>query len=403
MHFRRLIAKSIHNACFHAADLAKLIMRAAGGGTPGRTVSDDDGDNRRPKVRRSERLSPVSIDHTFGAQVQILQRISVLPMCTNLLHYVYCEMVCRNLWNARFHRGRGGAGAGGFVGDAEPVRALATRHLQHPSTDGWNVVAGASAMALEWAISATDLARHPTDEEYELSKDTRIRLAVCLCVAWKFERSCTSNLPRRFHAPEPGLLSPHTHELAYVGYGFLTPGEQDQFGPWEDNNAKKIRALYHAMVALEIDLLASVNVYGLMVRNVQVRSEERIATLLDAHFVDAHAAMAMRSVVPLFIMASQDGKCAPPSAGALVCAAMLCMSVPTTVRAPVLHCHETVRDQFTTNERRGACTLIEMVMDLKDVARDTVSCTCYCNNEWVHYPFVCKEALRMALLMVNAV
>ena len=378
-------------------------MRAAESGTGNRAVEGDcDGSNeRRSKARRSERFSPVSVDHAFGAQIQALQRISVMPMCTNLLQFVYSEMVCRKLWNARFHRGRGGAGAGGFVGSAEPVRALATRHLQHPSTDGWNVVAGALALALEWAISATDLAQHPTDEEYEFTKDTRIRLAVCLSVAWKFERSYISNLPRRFHTPEPDMLSPHTHELAYVGYGFLTPEEQDQFGPWEDTNAKKIRALYHAMAALEIDLLTSVNVYALMVRNVQVLSEERIATLLDARFVDAHAAMAMRSVVPLFAIASQNGKCAPPSTGALVCAAMLCMSVPTTVRAPVLHCHATVRDQFTANERRGAHTLIKQVMDLKGVARDTVSCTCYCDSSWVHHPFVCTDALRIALRMAD--
>lgn len=380
-------------------------MRAADGETENGTVLDDDDsdddNSRNPKVRRSERLSPFSIEHAFGAQIQILQRISALPMCTHLLHFVYGEMVYRNLWNARFHRGRGGAGAGGFVGEAEPVRALATRHLQHPSTDGWNVVAGASALALEWAISATDLARHPTDEPCELSKHTRIRLAVCLFVAWKFERGHTSNLPRRFDTPEPNSEAPHTHELAYVGYGFLTPEEQDHFGPWADKNVKKIRALYHSMVALEINLLTSVDVYALMVRNVQVQSEERIATLLAASFVDAHAAMAMRSIVPLFTIASQDGKCAPPSTGALVCAAMLCMSVPTTVRAPVLHCHATVRDQFTASERRGAHALIKQVMDLNGVARDTVSDTCYCDSSWVHHSFVSTEALRVALLMAR--
>ena len=113
-----------------------------------------------------------------------------------------------------------------------------------------------------------------------------------------------------------------------------------------------------------------------------------------ARVVDADAAMAMRSVVPFFRIASRDGKSESPSAGALVCAAMLCMSVPTTVRAPVLHCHETVRAQFTPDERRGARDLLERSTRLTGLAVATVAATCYCDPQWVHYPFVCTDALR---------
>lgn len=360
---------------------------------------ESDVDDPCPKVMRLERLSPVSVDHVFDTQVTIPQRLSVLPMCTNVFHYVYDEIVCRGIWNARFERGRSGAGAGAGAGCSE--RRLATQHLEDPSTDGWNVVAGASALALEWAISAADIARHTADEDCELTKDTRIRLAVCLSVSWKFERSYSTNFPRIFHTCEPNIFSPHTHELAFIGYAFLTPEERCQFGPWETTNTSNIRFLYHKMVVLEMQLMRSVNVYELLVRNVQVLSEERIATLFDACIVDADAAMAMRSIVPLFMIASQDGKCSPPIAGALVCASMMCMSISTTVNALVLQTNEMIRELFTVDERRGARALIEQVVNLKGVAKRTVSSTCYCNSKWVHHPFVCIEALRMALLMAH--
>ena len=188
-----------------------------------------------------------------------------------------------------------------------------------------------------------------------------------------------------------------------MGYLFLTPVEQRAFGPWNSTSADKISELYDEMVALEVDLLSSVNVMALLTRNVQVLSEDRIAELLAVNIVQADAAMAMRSVVPFFTLASQDGKRAPPSAGALVCAAMLCMSVPTTARSPVLHCHNTVRENFTEDERRGAFALLHQATHLQGLAVTTIASTCYVEKAWVHYPFVCVDALRIALCMAHDV
>jgi hypothetical protein len=136
---------------------------------------------------------------------------------------------------------------------------------------------------------------------------------------------------------------------------------------------------------------------------VQVLAEERIAELLAAGVVDADAATAMRSVVPFFTIASQDGKSVPPCAGGLVCAAMLCMSVPTTVRAPVLHSHDAVCKQFTAEERRVAFTLLHQATHLEGLAVATMSTTCYVEEDWVHYPFVCSDALKIALFMAHDV
>jgi len=400
----------MRRACQQVAELAKVIMRAAEEKARSRCGSsecdsdDDDDGVRCTKVMRAERFSPVGIEHAFHGDVPYAQLLAAMPTCTLTILFVYSELVNRNLWSARFYRGNGGAGdVGPAAGGRTPVRALATRHLHHPSTDGWNVVAGASALAHRWAFSRDDLPRHPLNGACTFSKSTRVRLAVCLCVAWKFERSLYTNFPRQFYSAKPSLLSPHTHELSYVGYFFLLPHEQKEFGPWHPSNVAKIHALYKAMIALEVDLLNSVNVMTLLTKNEQVRAEDRIAELLAANVVDAEAAMAMRSVVPFFAIASQDGASMPPSAGALVCASMLCMSVPTTARAPVLHCHDTVCKRFTADERRDAFTLLHQATHLKEPAVATLSTTCYVEEEWVHYPFVCADALRIALFMAHDV
>lgn len=384
------MAKVIRQACSALSNFAFAPMTDAGDAGEGT-------DAHRPKALRVDRSSPVSIDHAFREPVDT-QRLAVLPMCTLSLVFVYTELVCRNLWNTRFHSG-GGKGA---EGDSTPVRRLASRHLRHPSTDGWNVVAGAAELAQAWAVPAGEKLRR-TDDGYDFAKATRLRLAVCLSVAWKFERCSCTHFPRRFYSTEPNLYSPHTHELAFVGYSFLTLEEQTAFGPWDESNAANIRALYNQMVVLEASLLINVNVMALMTRHPQVLAEGRLAALLAVGVVDADAAMAMRAIVPFFRIASQDGKSRPPTSGALVCAAMLCMGVPTTVRAYVPHCHDTVRTQFTADERRGAFDLLVQAAHLKGIAVSTVAATCYCDENWVHYPFVCADALRIARFMAHDV
>ena len=68
------------------------------------------------------------------------------------------------------------------------------------------------------------------------------------------------------------------------------------------------------------DLITKKNVMVLLTQNLQVLAEDRIATLLAVNVVSAHASMAMRAIVPLFVIASEDGTSAKPSAGALACA-----------------------------------------------------------------------------------
>ena len=111
---------------------------------------------------------------------------------------------------------RGGEGAHGPA-----VRSLASRHLSSPAVDGWNAVAGAVELAGAWALRSNDLPII-VYTAYDLSYETRMRLATCLSVAWKFERQLCSHFPRRFHDTEPNLVC--------MGGGTLHPIRDDLLG-----------------------------------------------------------------------------------------------------------------------------------------------------------------------------
>ena len=404
-HFKQLVCKLASKAYFRVVYFAQAVMRASNG----YEVESSEGSCGTISgvfctvAERDACYSPVSIYNALGDATDATDATnsklrSALPHCTRILYLVYGELVYRNLWNTRFHSG----GGTGLQGDPTTVRSLATRHLKHPSTDGWNVVAGATALAQTWALAAADIPLE-LGECFEFNKEARLRMAVCLCVAWKFERCFFSHFPRHFHTKGPSLLSPHTHELAFVGYAFLTAEEQDCFGPWEQSNAANVRSLYHAMASLEVKLLCEANVMAFMTRNIHVLAEHRIATLLDRHVVGDNSAMAMRAILPLFTIASQDGRNAPPSTGALVCAAMLCISVTTpTTSALVVHHPETMRELFTERERHGAYNVVCQVAYPRGTAVDTIQSSCYCDKNWVHYPFVCADALRIAIGFATA-
>ena len=155
------------------------------------------------------------MDHDFGVgrrQEPGARRAAGRPFS---ISFLYQELIKHKLWTARFERG----GDDGAHGPA--VRSLVTRHLSSPAVDGWNAVAGAVELASAWALRSNDLPIMLVTA-FDLSYQTRLRLAVCLSVAWKFERQLCSHFPRRFHDAKPNLVSPHTCELAYIGLSFMT-------------------------------------------------------------------------------------------------------------------------------------------------------------------------------------
>ena len=203
-----------------------------------------------PPAKREKRLiatSPVSVT----AQVLSTdQKQEVLAEATLTLLVVYSEIVKRGLWDDSFERGW-------HLGNCN--RRLATRHLAAAATDGWNVVAGAIELAqtvlpdrTQFSLSvrirlAVCLNPNPNPNPVPAPKHSAKTKQVCLNVSWKFQRSSYSCFPRRFASDKPSLVSPHTHELAKIGYFFMTKTEQETFGGWHEENVAAIRDLYDEM------------------------------------------------------------------------------------------------------------------------------------------------------------
>jgi hypothetical protein len=331
------------------------------------------------KRARRNAASPVSVEANF--EVPDEQRRILQPLTTLTLHIVYAELVRRRLWSGRFGSGKG------------RVRSLATRHLAEPATDGWNCVDGAVALARAWALQSTEI----PDElpaHFELPLATRLRLAVCLSVSWKFQRSNRSSFPQRFDAADS---EPHTHELANVGYMFMTREDQEAFGGWSDENVDAIRGLYDQMIALEVDLLVRVNVFSLLTGTLQVQAEERAAGLVERGVVDADCAMSSRALVPFFIGCATG---APTlSSGGLVCAALIALRAGGHPQASLVVSEELLRAEFSAQERDVAWGLLHSAATPNTMGECIVSVGCYNDPAWEHHGYVAPANLRRALAL----
>ncbi len=341
-----------------------------------------------------QRASPVSIDHRFGAPTPAQKR-ELLPLATLSLSYLYQELLKHKLWSARFDRG-------GRCVDGPAVRSLATRHLGSPATDGWNVVAGAIELADAWAFDNAE----PCTEartSLDLPRGVRLRFVACLSVAWKFERQMCSHFPRQFYDEEPNLVAPHTCELAYLAYAFFSDTERAEFGAWNADNRARVHELYEEMVALEVALLRCVPVFTTLVYSGQARAEMRIQALLDDEMVDAEEAMIMRSIVPFFNAAWQNGYAERPSAGAMACAAMHCTRVVGIERGDCADAAMALlRLAFLPAERKRAGELVRNGLFLKEMPAAIVRLGCYSDPRWTNYEYICASTLQRALALTHA-
>ena len=383
------IRRAIRKACHGITQLASQLMQQAAAAGP---VTLPEEVKWTPDD--ASRASPVSVTHHFESLTEG-QKLALLPLATLSLSFLYQELVNNRLWRADFDRG------GCSVAGKARVRSLATRHLRAPATDGWNVVHGATELAHAWAYRASDMPE-TIDEHFDLPKAMRLRLAVCLCVAWKFERQLASHFPRRFYDEQPNLLSPHTYELAYIGYAFMTDEERAEFGGWREANLENVRQLYWDMVAMEVSLLTSTNTMTLLTRNQQVQAEARIQALFDDAILSANEAMAIRSLVPFFVVASQDGVSERPRAGELVCAAMLCVRMVEVQRkGRAEECEIVMRSVFTPREREAARVLLHRGRFPPPLATSTLLLGCYNDHEWVNYPYVYNPTIEQAYAMAE--
>jgi len=334
------------------------------------------------------RSSPVCVDHQHLGDDPELRKRLALAVAALALNFLHKEMVKHKLWNALFEKG--GVGTHG-----PPVRSLATRHLSSPAVDGWNAVAGAVELASAWAFNGTKLPRVLCGS-HDLPYSVRIRLAVCMSVAWKFERQLASHFPRRFYDDKPSLSAPHTCELAYYGYAFMSDEERSRFGGWGEENANNVHALYDQMLALELSLLLSVPVFSTLVGSNQVQAERCIQALLDNAVLNVEDAMVTRSIVPFFNAVCQDGYTESPTAGELVCAAIICVRV-----AADDDCEEEMCTYFTAFERKRAREFVLGALSLKDIPELIVSMGCYADASWVNYRCISPHTLKRALVVFS--
>ena len=351
-----------------------------------------------------------------------------LPLMALSLTFMYHEMISQGNWDTRFYRGRrpgrythGIAGYSQHYASSESVwrrmrpppqkvgneRTLATKHLLDPSTDGWNVVAGAVELARAWGLCGHEPLTGSGRGDYEFPLSVRMRLACCLSIAWKFNRCGQSCYPRRFYDDDaPSLAAPHTAELAHIAYIFFTIEEQRQFGGWDVDNSVAISALYNEMLEMEVNVMANVGVFPLLCENMQNDAEARLELLFDRGVRTDEETMVLRAIVPFFLRASigaiyETLANAPPgvAGGALVCAAWLVASAPTQDAALFFHSHSACKVLFTQLEREWTFNILKATSNPDKITSQLMALGCFGDPTWPSYSLLSVNTIIGASIL----
>ena len=364
---------------------------------------------------RTARASPTSViiaDTPSFARVGAAgpPRIAAIELHAQALSYVYSALTRSRAWDTTFERG--------------PLRVhgdrrLATAYLSEPAVDGWNVVFGALELARVWVADESCPRKVVGDDAplHRRDRDARARLAACLSVSWKFQRSMSSRFPHKFldfgaaHG-WPDLAQGHTRELGNVAYAFLFDHEQAEFGNFCAENTERCSELYNQILELEVELLRKVAVFPLLAENVQVRAEARLGALCDTGALSSAASMAARVVVPFFVRAAVTspalyevlveggGDEAGDECGdeALACVGCACVCVATTIPAREdgdahrHHCHFPPR--FSAAAKRLALRLVQAALCATSSAY--LRHGCYGDPGWEFHAMVSDTSLSLA-------
>ena len=333
-------------------------------------------------------------------------RPSVLQLSAHALTIIYDSLTTGRAWDASFMRGpRSHHGR----------RRLATRHLNEDATDGWNVVIGALELARAWGIRKTsDVSPSSGIEAHRLDRNTRMRLAVCLSLSWKFQRSCNNFFPRAFKDVGevhgwPNVHDGHTRELAFVGYAFLFPSEQAAFGSFSEENIETVKQLYQTMLCLEVDLIKHAPTFSLLTDNVQVRAELLLEQLYVDREMTSVVGMSARSILPLFIRAAlssdtyEELTCdVEHGAGAIACAVCYCVAVAAV---PYDAHHNAMMGarhppRFDPAVRRTALALLQAALIHSDDTYQRHGC--FGDAAWPNHVFVAEDTLRHAKVALRS-
>lgn len=338
------------------------------------------------------RDSPRSVTFAGGDAPGALCRAAADMLC------VYSRLVtpgqCGPKWDASFHRGdRVERRSDGVLVHRCTVRRETTRFLGADDADGWDVVVGAIELARIWALDSTTVYDALGDR---LDVDTRMRLAVCLGVAWKFQRSLYSIFQRQFVDEEEVR---HTLELAFVAQQFMDPDEARSLGPWPDA-VVALAQLQAAQVHREVDLLLRCSLWSCLTQNPQALCEPMLEEMQASGKLDGGRLTLLRhrALVPFFVrvallprrsLYSAYGGDAAQMASALMCCVMLCLEQPA--RRRVASC-------FDLAESHLAATLIaaayEVVVDPHTRHASLLWDGCYGDAQWPLARFVSKGAIR---------
>ena len=348
----------------------------------------------------SARDSPISVSAPFPASPVKQEQISILQLSAHALTLTYDAMTSVQAWDTEFMRG---------PRSRHGMRRLANEHLNEDGTDGWNVVTGALELARAWAIRTTsDVDISSTSKPHRLDRNTRLRLAVCLNLSWKFQRSCCSNFAKtfkdigEFHG-WPGLVDGHSRELAFIGYAFLFPNEQDTFGQFSDANRNRVQELYNTMLKLEVELLTSVPTFSLLTDNIQMRAELLLETFYLDKKMTSMTSLCARSILPFFLRAAITNEAyeeltldVEHGAQAIACAASFCVAVG----AAHLSWRARHPPRFETKVRKEALALLNAALAHSNGTY--LRHGCFGDESWSWYVLVDEETLRRASVALRS-
>ena len=214
----------------------------------------------------------------------------------------------RSGWvDAAFHRGKRRIASDGPAGaqtgvivecvETHAVRRLSTQFLCWPSTDSWNIFMGALDLARVFAITKQTIYRRG---EESLDRATRLRLAACFTVAWKFNRCRQGLFPQPFSDAEGNA---HSLELALMTSLFLTPTELHALGDFPAN-VDRWENLQSRMVEIEVELVVGVATFPSLAENVLCVAERELEGLLQRQVPGIQTwrqLLVVRSLLPFFV------------------------------------------------------------------------------------------------------
>lgn len=296
----------------------------------------------KPGVEEA-RLSPVSV-----TQLQAPDRSAAWARESalffdgvQLLTKVYRKLLNENTWPLAYIR----------VAE-QPFSHAPILFLGPCDVDGWNVLSGAIEVAKLWGFAEAG-------EDTEMSTITRLRMAVCLLVSYKW--NVGADVWPRYAYPFRDVKGVnHTLEMAHVANMFLE-------GPYRwPTDVEELNVLQDLVIDLEGTLISSIALWSPLVENAQILTEDRLRELQSIEgagggLEDGWAVLlSHRAVVAFFFRVTllpEHGLFAYWSAsGTLAGAFVICAILAIQMNAVG---HEIAMKQFTREERKLAGAIIE--------------------------------------------